>query len=321
MSDYSYSDDFNEVTSSDEFSVSGCNSLRRQGNHKLVAYSGSTSSLSTAQDEADESPNSEGESSVSQVYSQKEVGNGNFSTKVAGIEDFNINFDEKRFEGCNTGRFYNEKRSGMNEPDHDSAVKTLKPDEASIIPRNEGLAANAIETLPDKLNLSIEETTTNPVSNECNGDEIKKLPVVKTLQVDAIRNILEGNLAVPIVQGQEEDKATLIPEMKSSPIETGIISEMEALAEHCKAQQEVPFHSDADEKQLEEMLNTRDHNRVDSSCWLVDCRSNATVDDASSMVVNGDIEEQRINDIEEELASGNYSVENKFVSKLKVRIF
>ena len=87
------------------------------------------------------------------------------------------------------------------------------------------------------------------------------------------------------------------------------------------AQQEVPFHSDADEKQLEEMFNTRDHNRVDSSCWVVDYRRGVTVDDVSSMVVNDDIEEQPINDVEEELASENYSVENKFASKGQVYIF
>lgn len=316
MSDCNYSDDFNEVTSSDEFSVSSCNSLRRQGNHKLVTYNGSSSSLSTAQDGADESPNSEDESSVSQVYSQKEVGNGNFSIELAGIEDFNTNFDEKEFEGCNTSKFYNEKGSGMNETDHHSAVKALKLDEASIIPKNEGLAANTIATLSDKLDLSIEETTASPVLKECGGNEIKKLPVVNNLQVDAIRNILEGDLAVPIVQGQGKDKAK-----SNAAIETRIISEIETLAEHYMAQKEVPFHSDADEKQLEEMFNTRDHNRVDSSCWVVDYRRGVTVDDASSMVVNDDIEEQPINDVEEELASENYSVENKFASKGQVYIF
>ena len=320
MSDYSYSDDFNEVTSSGEFNVSSCDSLRRQGNHTLVSYSGSTSSLSTAQDEPEESPNSGSESSVSQVYSQNKVGNGTFSTQVAGIEDFN--FDEKGFEGCNTGKFYNKRRSGMKEPDHDPAVKSLQPNEASIIPRNEGLAANAVETLSAKLDLNIEEAVTSVHMKECDGDEITKLQVVKNIQVGAIKDIPEGDLAVPIVQGQEEDKAVLAPEVKScATIKTGIISEIGALAEPYKAQQKVPFHSDADEKQLEEALSTRDHNRVDSSCWLVDCKRGATVDDAGSMVVNDDNEEHRINDIEEELASGNWSVENKFVSKIKVCLF
>ena len=77
----------------------------------------------------------------------------------------------------------------------------------------------------------------------CDGNEIKKLPVVNNLQVDAIRNILEGDLAVPIVQGQGKDKAK-----SSAANETRIISEIETLVEHYMIQQEVPFQSDGDEK-------------------------------------------------------------------------